>query len=1245
MTIQSFQIIRASEPPITPVQNYANNIYSNLEDDILDAWITTAFMTELDGEVTVNAQVTNNTGTETDVQVIATAYDSFGKMLSYAVESANIATSYEFTFTLDVSKSSSEFTVKVFTWDKATYVPLSNAVSPTMVTYTVTFNLNYDGAIDVPISQKISNNGFATKPADPTRDGYTFAGWYTTPGCLEMFLFENEIIKSNITLYASWIAINEDLIKDNVIEITEENDCFEIIHAFKSENDIRFLKFTPTESNTYVFISTPDAYKENMTLYDENDNILLMNSDYSIDLSAYKTYYIKVSALVKEEVPEITPVHLSSTSITSTPAVMEMSITLKDQFSGNGNGTSISPYLISSANQLKEIRKDLGASYKLIGHIDLRNTQWTPIGDIGNETYAMDYNIPRFGAFSGVFDGAGYTISGLYINNSESNQGLFGVVKGGTIKNLGLVNSYVSGGDDVGGIVGLMSGLIDNCYNTGYVSGNYLVGGIVGGSTGSYLLTVRNCYNTGNIFGLWYVGGVLGSGGSVEYSYNTGNVSGTGSVGGVLGGASSLHGGSIGEFTLKSCYNTGNVTSIGDDFGTGGVVGSCSVGKIDSCYNTGNILGNDYVGGVVGFAYEIIAVRNCYNSGNVSGHDYVGGVIGWTSGAINNCHYLSGSASSGIGNEYDGYDIPSVSASQLKTFAPTLGSAFKNDVNNINDGYPILIGIVYETVKLPNKVLKADYKNSYWELKFRPSDVSKTWLDSDLVDIINFSNMNRLYTDASNQTIMEFNTTDYYIGAVAEFEILNKNNQEASKIYVNFSDTANFKFLYKTDAVYTLGLKDKNEIDNAIEIIYEDGYSAETPYDTKQEFNSIPTPSNCLDQADYLENKLMLPNTFATAPNTKYDLYKSDGAKDITVQSFNNPFQAIQYVTLNQKFGYSVRQTNDGEIVFEFSANAPYTYYKFQHTQFYGATKSEEKAKEWTKGYAYAHIVRSDGIFAAEIRTDSTNEKWQPYSHSYIKLFNNPDIWSLEGNTGAYVYKKSYNKALISSDFRTIRGTIDFSNVKLKFSTDTPRNAFIYMSSGTSANGGTNPIGCDIGLMSHDGNWYLCSSRNNTLASPTISLDQMYRDQYAIVTGYPQPNGEYMYGDQKIEMTYTFKNGSVYGTVKNIGTGVMRTQEVFDPKFALSNPNRVFMTGTSFCPNIFSKLIPKAISDIKSNDYLLGVKWIDGKIYSASGVASDFNGTTNKTTYTVLTYDNDGAKYSPSGKTEIVDIDYRYIYK
>lgn len=57
--------------------------------------------------------------------------------------------------------------------------------------------------------QTTAANGSIAKPADPTREGYTFAGWYTDEACTEAYDF-SAAVTADMTLYAKWIknAVN-----------------------------------------------------------------------------------------------------------------------------------------------------------------------------------------------------------------------------------------------------------------------------------------------------------------------------------------------------------------------------------------------------------------------------------------------------------------------------------------------------------------------------------------------------------------------------------------------------------------------------------------------------------------------------------------------------------------------------------------------------------------------------------------------------------------------------------------------------------------------------------------------------------------------------------------------------------------------------------------------------------------------------------------------------------------------------
>lgn len=70
----------------------------------------------------------------------------------------------------------------------------------------VSFNAGEGSKVDF---QTTTANGSVAKPADPTREGYTFAGWYTDEACTEEYKFD-AAVTADMTLYAKWIknAVN-----------------------------------------------------------------------------------------------------------------------------------------------------------------------------------------------------------------------------------------------------------------------------------------------------------------------------------------------------------------------------------------------------------------------------------------------------------------------------------------------------------------------------------------------------------------------------------------------------------------------------------------------------------------------------------------------------------------------------------------------------------------------------------------------------------------------------------------------------------------------------------------------------------------------------------------------------------------------------------------------------------------------------------------------------------------------------
>lgn len=264
----------------------------------------------------------------------------------------------------------------------------------------------------------------------------------------------------------------------------------------------------------------------------------------------------------------------------------------------------------------------------LKNNINLNTRDWIPIGKESTH-------------YKGIFNGNGYTVSGLCCNMPNSDSvGFFGCSEG-TISNLS-VSGTILGNCFVGGIVGKNHGTVINCTNNGGITGEDCIGGVIGDNSGN----VENCYNNGFITGNDDVGGVVGyinSGGNVESCTNNGNVNGERNIGGIVGRNYDI---------LKFCTNTGSIDGVES---VGGVVGASIYGSIDNCTNNGDINGFYQVGGIAGQNYDN-TIDSCTNSGKVnSKYDDAGGVVGnnHSGGTISNCSYVPVSANYGIGYCYD----------------------------------------------------------------------------------------------------------------------------------------------------------------------------------------------------------------------------------------------------------------------------------------------------------------------------------------------------------------------------------------------------------------------------------------------------------------------------------------------------------------------------------------------------------------------------------------------------------------
>ena len=146
------------------------------------------------------------------------------------------------------------------------------------------------------------------------------------------------------------------------------------------------------------------------------------------------------------------------------------------------------PVEINSVEDLDDIRLDLQSDYDLIKNLDFNDDDSYDNAANKNDYITGSGWVPISGSTDMIFDGRGHTITGLFINktNSESGAGLFGD-KTGTgklyIYNLGLVSVNISndinytGADFVGNSAAFISSTLGNVENIVRIINCYVRGG------------------------------------------------------------------------------------------------------------------------------------------------------------------------------------------------------------------------------------------------------------------------------------------------------------------------------------------------------------------------------------------------------------------------------------------------------------------------------------------------------------------------------------------------------------------------------------------------------------------------------------------------------------------------------------------------------------------------------------------------------------------------------------------------
>ncbi|MDY6426639.1 MAG: hypothetical protein SPK61_01310, partial [Bacteroidales bacterium] len=429
-----------------------------------------------------------------------------------------------------------------------------------------------------------------------------------------------------------------------------------------------------------------------------------------------------------------------------------------------GSGTESDPYQIQTAQQFAFISimvnsgttKYTDKYFVLTDDIDLNYIEWTPIGI--NENY-----------FEAVFDGAGHTVEGLKVTIQRMSNGLFGF-SNNIIKNLS-VSGVVSNGIYSGGIVGVSASSIINCRNSGSISSsvsnkNFDIasysGGIVGYVWGPSSHVITNCSNTGSVSSSAYASAFIDvrNGGKMS-SYS----------GGIVGCISTSS-----TYTIKNCCNTGDISAYTKQ--TGGVscelyaysagikgYGGNSSSSAVGCYNTGTIYSktersNGQEGGN-SYSYGCGGCEKSYNVGHLVGANKYSGSTYY----LESCGTTTGGTSK-TESEMKSELFPSILNGSGEAI-------FVQDVDNINDGYPIFawqksFDVVFKnddgTVLQSENLLYGDMPVYKGQDPIKPSDAQFSYTfagwQPELTEVTGEQTYTAQYNSTTNKYVVRFLNED-----------------------------------------------------------------------------------------------------------------------------------------------------------------------------------------------------------------------------------------------------------------------------------------------------------------------------------------------------------------------------------------------------------------------------------------------------------------------------------------------------
>ena len=168
-----------------------------------------------------------------------------------------------------------DFAIDTVTEDIILYAKWT-AITPQPMVYTVKFNTN--GGSSVPEIIDITSGSAITLPAEPTKAGYDFEGWYKEAECINPWDFATDTVTQSIILYAKWTAstplptvytvtfnVDGGSVVPDVIDIVSGSTITQPVEPTKAGHEFKGWYKEAECINAWDF--STDVVSENIILY------------------------------------------------------------------------------------------------------------------------------------------------------------------------------------------------------------------------------------------------------------------------------------------------------------------------------------------------------------------------------------------------------------------------------------------------------------------------------------------------------------------------------------------------------------------------------------------------------------------------------------------------------------------------------------------------------------------------------------------------------------------------------------------------------------------------------------------------------------------------------------------------------------------------------------------------------------------------------------------------------------------